>query len=317
MNVVVTGSLGYDYIMDFPGRFADRIMADKLHKISLSFLVDKFSRQFGGTACNVGYTLKLLGIEPLILTAAGNDFEPYKSYLKKLNISTKYIKEFSDVPTGSYHVITDQEDNQIGAFYKGPMIYHTQLSLSSITEKIDLVVIGPHDPTAMVKQVKECQTLKLPYLYDPAFQIDFFTAEELLNAISHARIVIGNDYEIALIEKKLAIAHDELLKLCPIVITTLGSKGSLIESHKDGKIDIKAAKPKAVSDPTGAGDAYRAGFVAGFLRKFNLETCGKMASVAAVYTVEKYGTQTHTFTLSDFERRLDLNYGARNRIGRT
>ena len=304
MNVVVTGSLGYDYIMDFPGRFADRIMADKIHKISLSFLVDKLSKQFGGTAGNIAYTLKLLGIEPNIVSAAGNDFVPYKKFLRSHGLTTAHIPEHRDVPTGSYFVVTDKDDNQIGSFYIGTSKYNKNLSLHAC----DFVVIAPNAPDAMKKYVKECRQKGYQYMYDPAFQIDNFSAEELHEGIEGAAILIGNDYEIELIQNKLDITHEDILVMGPIVVTTLGPKGSIIETRYES-IGIKPAKPKNTSDPTGAGDAYRAGFLAGYLRKLDLKICGQMGSVAAVYTVEKYGTQTHAFTKKEFIKRYQENYG--------
>ena len=304
MNVIVTGSLGYDYIMNFPGRFADRIMPDKIHKLSLSFLVDKLTKQFGGVAGNIAYTLKLLGVDPLVVACAGNDFTPYKKHLMKHQIRTSQIKEYKDESCSLYSVVTDQDDNQIGSFYVGAMKYAKDLSLPSG----NFVVIAPTDPMAMNKYVKECRSRKLPYLYDPAFQITTFSAEELREGIEGAAILIGNDYEIALMENRIGISHEKLLTMTPVVITTLGAKGSIIETTKDS-IYINPAKPKNTSDPTGAGDAYRAGFLAGYLRKFGLLTCGQMGSVAAVYTVEKYGTQTHTFTKKEFIARYKDNYG--------
>lgn len=314
-NVIVTGTLGYDYIMDFPGKFADRIMPDAIHKISLSFLVDTLSKQFGGTAGNIAYTLKLLGIEQYIVSTAGNDFTPYKTFLKKHKIPTKYIKEYEDIGTGSYFVVTDQEDNQIGSFYTGATRYAKQLTLKGFSlpckenPSINFIVVAPTEPSAMKKYVKECQELHLPYLYDPAFQIASFTAEELKEGITGATIFIGNDYEMALVEEKLGISHEELRVMVPIVITTLGSKGSIIETRRES-IHIKPAKPKNTTDPTGAGDAFRAGFVAGYLRGFDLVTCGQMGSVAAVYTVETYGTQTHSFSRQEFVKRYKENFGS-------
>jgi len=296
MNVVVTGSLSYDFIMDFSGRFADRIMPDKIHKISLSFIVDTLNKQFGGTAVNQAYTLKLLGMEPLIVTAAGNDFEEYFKFLKKHKIPIAGISVFKDEPCSSYHVVTDTDDNQIGSFYIGASRYNDRLK---IPNNADFVIIGPTDPKAMIQYVNQCKGKK--YLYDPAFQIGNFSAEELRAGISNAEILIGNDYEIALMKRKVDIS-------VPILVTTLGSKGSVIETKKES-IYIKPAKPKNVSDPTGAGDAYRAGFIAGYLRGLSLQACGQMGSVAAVYTVEKYGTQTHTFTKKEFISRYKKNFG--------
>jgi adenosine kinase len=305
MNVVVTGSLGFDYIMDFSGRFKDRIMPDKIHNISLSFLVDTLTKQFGGTAGNIGYTLKLLGINPLIVAAAGNDFTAYKRFLAKHKISTTYISVRQDVPTSSYFVMTDTDDNQIGSFYMGSMKYAKNLT---IPEKSTFVLVTPNEPAAVMEYVAQCKKRHLPYLYDPAFQIDHFTAKELRDGISGAKILIGNDYEISLIEHKLAIPHKELIRLVPMLITTLGSKGSIIETDEES-VHCKPAKPKNVIDPTGAGDAFRAGFIAGYLRHYDVKICGQMGSVAAVYTVETYGTQTHTFTKKEFIKRYRENFG--------
>lgn len=307
ITVVVTGTLGFDYIMDFPGKFADRIMPDKIHKISLSFLADTLKKQFGGTAGNIAYSLKLFGVESKVVAPAGNDFEPYKAFLQKHGIDTSGILIKKDVATSSYFVITDKDDNQIGSFYLGASKYAKSLSVLNKGPKPSFVVLAPAEPEAMKKYVKECHKNKLLYLYDPAFQIGVFTADDLLAGITGAKILIGNDYEISLIEKKLKINHSGLLKLCPVVITTLGAKGSTIE-RVGRKMFISSAKPKKVVDPTGAGDAYRGGFLAGFLREFDLRVCGQMGAVAAVYTVEKYGTVTHSFSKKDFIKRYRQNY---------
>lgn len=306
-TVVVTGTLGFDYIMDFPGKFADRIMPDKIHKISLSFLADTLKKQFGGTAGNIAYTLKLLGIEPKIVAPTGNDFEPYIKFLQKHGIDTSGILIKKDVATSSYFVITDKDDNQIGSFYLGASKYAKSLSVIKKGPRPNFVVLAPAEPEAMKKYVKECHKNKLPYIYDPAFQIGAFTPDDLTKGISGAKILIGNDYEISLIEDKLKINHSELLKLCPITITTLGAKGSIIE-NAGKKIFIPSAKPKKIIDPTGAGDAYRGGFLAGYLRGLDLKTCGQMGAVAAAYTVEKYGTVTHSFKKRNFIKRYKQNY---------
>lgn len=339
MQVIVTGSLGYDYIMDFPGRFADRIMPDKIHKLSLSFLVDTLSKNFGGTAGNIAYNLHLLGVTPQIIACVGNDFDQYLDHLHKHHIPTDSISVHEDISTSSYFVITDQDDNQIGSFYVGAMKYANDLFIQKHLEggrlkrseshdsfqvsqdATPFVIIAPTDPAAMKKYVKECCDLSVPYLYDPAFQIATFSPEELKDGIQGAAILIGNDYEIALIEERMGISHKELIAMTPVVITTLGAKGSIVETREEA-IYIKPAKPKNTSDPTGAGDAYRAGFLAGFLKVLasrpgleatlsadDLLVCGQMGSVAAAYTVEKYGTQTHTFTKKEFVKRYQENYG--------
>ncbi len=332
MHVIVTGSLGYDFIMDFSGRFADRIMPDNLHKISLSFLADKLNKQFGGTAGNIAYSLNLLGTEPTIVSVAGNDFGPYKTFLESHRIDIAGITVFDTEPTSCYFVVTDKDDNQIGTFYTGAQKYASKLSLTSIlntrahSEK-SFVIISPQDPTAMKKFVAECREIHVPYLYDPAFQIGTFTKDELRQGIEGAELLIGNDYEIDLIIQTLEISHEELLVMGPkAVITTLGAKGSIIETRHDA-IHVKPARAKNVSDPTGAGDAYRGGFIAGYVRALasdprgrgaltpgvvttdQLLVCGQMGAVAAVYTVEKYGTVTHHYTQEEFVKRYKENYG--------
>jgi adenosine kinase len=294
--------------MDFPGLFVDRIMPDKIHNISLSFLVDKLTKQFGGTAGNIAYSLSLLGVRPILFATAGNDFAPYQKFLMSKHVETKYIKKVKNIPTSSYFVVTDNNDNQIGSFYVGASEYNKSLEVSNIREKLDFAVVAPNNPTANLHFVSQCRKHAIPYLYDPAFQISNYTPEQLLDGIEGAAIVIGNDYEIALIEQKLGVSHRALVAIVPVLITTLGSKGSIVETQKEA-IHIKIAKPKDTSDPTGAGDAYRAGFIAGFLRGLDLKVCGQMGSVAAAYTVEKYGTVTHEYTQKEFIARYKENFG--------
>jgi adenosine kinase len=305
-KVIVTGTLGYDIIMDFPGKFADRIMPDKLHVLSLSFLVDTMKRQFGGTAGNIAYSMKLLGMDPIILSVGGNDFASYTSFLEETGLTTAKIRIEKKLPTSTYTVITDKTDNQIGAFYVGPTAHADKLEIASI-KGVTFAVLAPTAPQAMVKYVKDCITLHIPYLYDPAFQIETFTPSQLEEGISHAALLIGNDYEIALIEKKLACSHADLLKKVPIVITTLGAKGSVIEKGSE-RFQIPVAKVSEVVDPTGAGDAYRAGFLAGYLYGKDLETSGRMGAVAAAYAVENYGTMTHAYTKEQFSQRYKESF---------
>ena len=310
MRVLVTGSLGYDYIMDFSGRFGDRIDPDNVHKISLSFLVDSLNKQFGGTAGNIAYSLNLLGDNALIQSCGGNDFGPYKTFLKEQGLSTKYIREIDSVTTGTYFVVTDKDDNQIGSFYKGALSFNHKLRLLDVSEKFDFIVIAPNDLGATKQYVKDAITSKARYMYDPAFQIGDFTPEELRSGIAGCEVLIGNDYEIDLIQSKLGISHEELLVMGPkVVITTLGSKGSILETRNDA-VHVGVAKPKKISDPTGAGDAYRSGFISGYLRGWDLKICGQMGAVAAAYTVEKYGTVTHAYTKSQFEKRYKENFGS-------
>jgi adenosine kinase len=307
MNVVIVGSLAYDYIMNVSGTFSDRIMEEKIHSISLSFLVDSLKKQLGGTAGNIAYSLKLLTITPLIVSEAGNDFSLYKKFLKKNRISTTYIQEYDDVSTSLYVVLNDKANNEIRSFYTGATRYATTHSILSVKEIIHLVIIAPTNPKAMTNAVRDCISKHIPYIYDPSFHIAALPKEELEEGVSHAAILIGNDYEIGLIEEKLEIPHEELVATVPALVTTLGSKGSIIETRTQSMY-IKPAIARSHKDPRGAGSAYRAGFIAGYLRGYPLDICGQMGSVAAAYTVELYGTQTHTFTTNEFVKRYIQNY---------
>ncbi|MFC1646732.1 carbohydrate kinase family protein [Patescibacteria group bacterium] len=329
MQVIVTGSLSYDFIMNFSGRFADRIMPDKIHCISLSFLADKLNKQLGGTAGNIAYTLNLLGIKPNIVACAGGDFDIYKKFLQKNKISDKHISIKKNINTSSYFVITDKDDNQIGSFYSGAMKRSKDLKIKDVVKKLPatsyqlpvtsyqlpapFIIISPNDTKALVSYVDECCKNNFDFIYDPAFQIGALSSKDVKKGIAGAKIVIGNDYEIALIEKALGVSHSQLIKQTNTLITTLGPKGSIIETNAES-MHIKPAKPKNTSDPTGAGDAYRGGFVAGFIRGFDLEICGQMGAVAAVYTVEKYGTVTHKYSKKQFCDRYYENYGKKLRL---
>jgi len=306
--IVVAGSLSFDFIMNFPGYFKDQILPEKIHILNLSFLTEKLSKNFGGTAANIAYNLALLGEKPSILAPAGKDFREYKRFLDKSNVNTQYIKVYRNDFTSNYFAIVDKSDNQIGGFYSGAMEKASQLSLKTIKENINFVVISPTIPKAILKFVSECQQLKIPYLFDPGMQLPRLTKSELEKGISEAKILIGNDYEISLMQKKLGWNKKQLLSKIKILITTLAEKGSIIET-KNQLIKIKSAKAKKVVDPVGAGDAYRAGFLAGYLKKYDLKTCGQMGALIAVYTVEKYGTTTHHFTKKKFCDRYKENFG--------
>ncbi|OGG03317.1 hypothetical protein A2W14_02385 [Candidatus Gottesmanbacteria bacterium RBG_16_37_8] len=305
--VIVSGSLAFDQIMDFPGKFSEHIMPDKIHMLNISFLVDNLRKGFGGTAGNIAYTLSLLGIKTAIYGMAGGDFAPYKKFLDKYEVITDYIRVIDRFKTSAAFGITDSSDNQIWGFYTGADSLCDQLSVKNIQVKIDFAVIAPQNPRAMLKFAAEYQSRRIAYLFDAGMQLPYLTGENLLSAFEGAAIIIGNDYEIEVMERKTKIKDLHQNYPDKIVITTLGEKGSLI-SLNDKKVEIKSCSVKNASDPAGAGDAYRAGFVAGYLRKLPIETCGRMGSVASAYTVEKFGTTTHFFTINEFKRRFKSNY---------
>ena len=306
--ILVTGSLAYDLIMDFPGRFSDNIDPTKIHILNLSFLVDSLKKQKGGTAGNIAYNLALLEIPVSILGSVGEDFDEYQTFLQKAGVDVSNIKVIKDEKTSQAFITTDKADNQITSFYPGSMKNNSSLKIVDLSEKPEFTVISPNDPKAMINFALECQKLEIPYMFDPGMQLPRLTNQDLITGIKGAKILIGNDYEIGLLSSKLKVKSEKLLENIKILITTLGEKGSIIQT-KDQNIRIKAAKPKEVIDPTGAGDAYRAGFLAGYLQGLDLKVCGQMGSVTACYSVEKYGTTTHSFTMDEFQQKYKENYG--------
>lgn len=304
--ITVTGSLAFDYIMDFPGIFSEHIMPDKIHTLNLSFLVNTLNKQFGGTAGNIAYNLALLKSPASIVGTVGHDFSEYSEFLKNSGVDISNIKILEDKFSSSAFIMTDKQDNQITAFHPGAMTESSSQSLEDV--KTEFVVISPNDPKAMVKFASECKNKKIPYMLDPGMQLPSLDKNDLKNMLNGAAILIGNDYEIELLSNKIQVTSNKLLEDVEILIITLGKMGSIIQKGEQ-LVDVKPCKPKEVLDPTGAGDAYRAGFLAGFIKKFDLKVCGQMGSVAACYAIEKYGTTQHKFTVEEFKERYRKNFG--------
>lgn len=304
-NILVCGSLAYDRIMDFSGKFSDHILTGKTHILNLSFTVNGVKESFGGTGGNIAYNLALLGARPKIIAAAGKDFGKYAAWLKKNKIDISGVKIVKNELTASAYIMTDQADNQITAYYPGSKIQPTPAPF--IKESM-LAIIAPDLVARMLEYAKIFRQNKVTYIFDPGQQITSYQAEELKYCIAGAKALIGNDYEVGLILNKLKIKLKQLEKMVEILIITKGGHGSEIY-NKNKKIIIQPAKPKLILDPTGAGDAYRAGFIKGLVMGFELQKCGRLASLAAVYTIEKYGTQTHEFSWAELERRYEENYG--------
>lgn len=306
-NIIVTGSLAFDLIMDFPGKFAEHIDPSKLHLLNISFLVDSLKKERGGNSANIAYTLSLLGMKTSILSSAGDDFDSYAKFLTDNNIDIENIKIIPGESTATAIIMTDQTDNQISAFYPGAMRQNIKLSLKDLKEKGDFAVITPDLPEAMIKFALECKELRIPYLFDPGMQLPRLTDAQLRQGIKGAEILIGNDYEMGIIKKRLFLTEIDLLADTRVLITTLGEKGSIIKT-KDQDYTIAAVKPDEVLDPTGAGDGYRAGFLTGYLKELDLKTCGQMGSIASCYAIEKYGTTNHKFSIPNFIKRYGENF---------
>jgi adenosine kinase len=312
LRIVVTGSLAYDYIMDFPGHFKDHILQDRAHMLSVSFLVDSMRQMRGGVAGNIAYSLALLGERPLVVASAGRDFGEYRAWIERQGVDTSGITEIEDEFTASCFITTDKADNQIVAFYPGAMTHAKNLSLLELgLGADDLVVISPTDPEAMTSYADECRQLGVPFLFDPGKQTPRLSGEQILAGLTGAAVLIGNDYEFAMMAQKTGWTEAELISAAPLTVVTRGEQGSTIYSTEtDGRgLEIPSAPVTGVVDPTGAGDAYLAGLVFGLARRFPLEVVGRIAALAAAYVVEQQGCQEHHYTPTEFAQRYANAFG--------
>lgn len=308
-KVLVGGSIAFDHLMKFPGRFKEQILPEKIHHLSVSFLVESLQKIRGGTAPNIAYNMALVGIEPVIIGTAGLDFPGYGKWLNENGVDTKYIRVLDDDYTASCFITTDLDNNQITEFYPGAMAKDAELSLYNIQrEEIAMMVIAPTEPAAMTKWALECQELNIPYLFDPGMQIPRLSAADLIKGILGARIVIFNEYEHAMMLEKTGLTDEEILNTAELIVETLGEKGSRL-TDKERQVHVPAAKPGRIVDPTGAGDAFRAGLLKGYFEKASLELMGKYASVTAVYAIESQGGTGHKYTMEEFQQRFKENFG--------
>ena len=312
-RILVTGSLAWDQIMEFQGNFKDHILPDKAHVLSISFLVQSLKKQRGGCSANIAYSLALLGEKPAILAAAGTDFADYRAWLEAQGVDCRGIKVFQDELTASCFITTDMVHNQIVGFFPGAMRKAGELSIRKdlpAGDKHVLAIVSPDDPAAMLRHTRECRETGLPYLYDPSFQVTAMDGKTLLEGCRGAKALLMNDYEMAVLQEKTKLSDAEVLDLAEMIIVTFGEKGSEIRRKGKDAVKIPPAKAEKVVDPTGAGDAYRAGFVSGLVRGFSLEACGRMGSIAAVYVVEQHGPQQHQYTRDQFLARYKENFGS-------
>lgn len=306
-HILVSGSLAYDRIMDFPGFFKDHILPDKIHILNVSFAVNGIKENFGGTAGNIAYNLALLNEKSIILSCVGKDFASYEKWLARNKIGSSQIKRIKSRNTASANIITDQADNQITGFNPGALrasrgIFNKKLLKNSIA------IIAPGNNNDMEQYAKLYKQKKVKYIFDPGQEITSLKKSALKNSINGAWILIGNDYEISAIKRKIGWTDKALLDKITMLVITKGAKGSEIY-YQGKKIQIPAAKPKNILDPTGAGDAYRAGLIKGLINSWQLGKAGCLAGLAAVYAVEKYGTQNHRFNWRTLRKRYQENFG--------
>jgi adenosine kinase len=336
MKLIVTGSIAFDYLMQFPGKFTEHILAEHLQRVSLSFLVDSMDKRRGGCAPNIAYTLALLGERPCLLAAAGQDFKEYDEWLQAVGVDTSHVHRVSDKFTASFFCSTDTENNQIASFYIGAMANASELSLRTIHEP-GLVIIAPNDPAAMVQYAEECRTVGVPFIFDPGQQCARLSGDELREGISGARLVICNDYEFELIRQKTGMGEREVLQQASALVITRGENGSFVYENAEGEggggkgergngkgeggngkgdedevvsVHVKAVEPHRIVDPTGVGDAFRGGVMKGMALGKSLRECAQVGTVAATYALEHLGGQSHAYTLKEFTDRYAEHFGS-------
>lgn len=315
MKIIVAGSIAFDYLMSFPGKFSDHFLPDKLDRISVSFLVDSLRKQRGGVAANIAYSLALLGERPILFGTVGNDFGSYREALERVGVDTSGVKSFQEEYTASCFINTDPDGNQIVSFYTGAMRFSENLSLEAyMTDHVNLVIVSPNDPRAMLKYAAECRELNIPYIFDPSQQIVRLEGDDLKGGAEGARLLILNEYELEMFKKKTKLSDGDLLTLAETVVVTIGDKGSEIRS-KEGTTHIPVASPAKILDPTGVGDAFRAGLMKGMVHGLTWEEAGRMGSLAASYVLETSGPQSHVYDLHAFIQRYNRVFGESEGVG--
>jgi len=308
MRIFVSGSLAYDRIMDFPGRFADHILPEKIHILNVCFMVNGLTERFGGTAGNIAYNLALLGEKPVILATAGRDFGPYRDWLVRLGLPLNGIKEIPEEFTAGAYITTDLADNQITGFNPGAMKLPSGYQFDGLNPEADLAIVAPGSLEDMLVYSRAYKARGVRYIFDPGQSIPAWGASELKEMASGAFAFIANDYELEMYRQKTGLDETGLLGLSGAVIITRGEAGSHL-STAQGKEEVPAAPAQKVLDPTGAGDAYRAGLLKALALGLSWTEATRMGSVLASFSVEQQGTQEHRLTLAEFWERYALNFG--------
>jgi adenosine kinase len=306
-RIIVTGSIAYDYLMSFPGKFTEHFLPEHLSRISLSFLVDSMDKRRGGCAPNIAYTLALLGERPTLMGTAGQDFGEYRQWLEAAGIDTSLVKDVAGKFTASFFCSTDAANNQIASFYTGAMAHAAELSFRT-AGRPDLVIISPNDPTAMLQYAEECRVLGLRFIFDPGQQVARMSGEELAEGLNGAYLIICNDYELEILRQKTGLGETELLDRATILVVTRGEHGSSI-IRPNLRVDVPAVPPRQIVDPTGVGDAYRAGLMKGVVHGADDAVCAQLGTVAATYALEHLGGQSHAYTPAEFKARYEKQFG--------
>lgn len=313
MKIAITGSIATDHLMRFRGKFSDSIVADKLDRISLSFLVDDLEIRRGGVAPNISFGMGVLGLNPILVGAVGPDFADYRSWLERHNVDTSSVFVSETLHTARFICTTDDEQNQLASFYPGAMAQAREIELGPIHERVgglDLVLVGPNDPEAMLRHTEECKYRKIPFVADPSQQLAWMEGDDIQKLIDGAQILITNEYEAALIEQKTGWSSEEITNRVDIRVITLGANGCEVFERGGDRIKVNVPMEEAKADPTGVGDAFRAGFLAGIAWGVSLERAAQVGSLLATYVIETVGTQEYHIAQEKFLSRFSKTYGA-------
>jgi adenosine kinase len=300
--------MAYDTIMVFHDKFKHHILPEKVHILNVSFLVPTIRREFGGCAGNIAYNLNLLGEKPQIMAVVGHDFEPYSQWLSQHGLSSQFIHSLDNHYTGQAYITTDEDDNQITAFHPGAMSFSHINSVPANNKDISIGIVSPDGKDGMQLHAEQFAELEIPFIFDPGQGMPMFNGAELLKFIDQATWMTLNDYESELMQERTGLSLEQMAERVEALIVTLGSQGSKI--YTQGRvIDIPAALPNAVNDPTGCGDAYRAGLLYGLMNELDWEVTGRIASLLGAIKIEHHGTQNHTFDMDSFKQRYHENFG--------
>ena len=313
MKIGVAGSVGLDHLMTFPGKFTDSLVAGSLEKVSLSFLVDGLEVRRGGCAANIVYGMGVLGLNPVLIAAVGKDWTDYDAWLSRHGVDTSHVLISTTQFTAHFMVTTDTELNQIASFFPGAMSEARNIELAPIMEKtgrFDIVVISPDDPEAMLRHSEICRAEGIAFAADPSQQMARMSGDEIRQLITGAKYLFLNEYELALAMQKTGWSDAEILDLVEYRVVTLGSKGAKVESKSGEFVQVGVPKEKAKIDPTGVGDSFRSGFIAGLAWGLSHERCAQLGSMIATYVIETTGTQEYRFTKAEFVARFEDAYGA-------
>ena len=308
MSVLICGSMAYDHIMLFQDQFKNHILPDKVHILNVSFLVPEMRREFGGCAGNIAYNLNLLDTSlALPMATVGKDFESYAYWMDSHNINRKYIKVIEDAYTAQAFITTDLDDNQITAFHPGAMNHSQENNISDVSS-CSLGIVSPDGRDGMLKHAQQFTEKNIPFIFDPGQGLPMFNGEELIQFIEQANWVTVNDYEWQMMKEKTGLSKKEITEKVEALIVTRGGEGSHIYT-KEGLIEVPIVEPESISDPTGCGDAYRAGLLYGLGNNMDIEIAGKIASLMGSIKISCHGTQNHTFTIDEFMSQLESKFG--------